>query len=162
MIILHILIKLTPTIEKHVDKEKVGCVEVGNLIEFLKENPTKILLIGNPKYFEGFIKHMEDTIGKTLNIICAESNYLEVLPVNASKGDALKRLSDYLQIPIGDTIAIGNERNDVSMIRVAGLGVAVKNSRSELIKDADYITEEECYKGVEEILYRVINDIEFY
>lgn len=154
--------KMTPAIEKHVDKEKVGCVEVGNLTKFLKVNPTKILFIGDPKDFDGFTKYLEDKIATKLNIICSESNYLEILPVNASKGDALRRLSDYLQIPIEDTIAIGDERNDVSMIRVAGIGVAVKNARSELIKDADYITEEECFKGVEEILNKVINDIEIY
>lgn len=152
--------KMTQTIDKHVKKDKVGCVEVGNLTEFLKEDPTKILFIGNPKYFDEFTRDLEAKFATKLNLICSESNYLELLPKDASKGNAFKVLADYLKIPIEETIAIGDERNDVSMIEMAGLGIAVKNARDELIKNANYTTEEECYKGVEEILYKVINNIE--
>lgn len=151
--------KMTNSIEKHVEKEKVGCVEVGNLCEFLKEAPTKILFIGNPNYFDDFIAHIQNKVEKNLNFICSESNYLELLPNDASKGSALQVLASYLNIPMEETIAIGDERNDVSMINVAGIGVAVKNARDDLIQKADYITTQECFQGVEEILYKVINNI---
>ena len=85
---------------------------------------------------------------------------LELLPNGASKGNALRELSKFLRIPIEETIAIGDERNDVSMIKTAGIGVAVKNATIEPKTHANYITDEDSYKGVEEILYKAINDIE--
>ncbi len=152
--------KLSPSIKKHVEKEKVGCTEVGNLITFLEKDPIKILFIGDPSKFKPFTEHLSKETNKKLNLINSEINYLELLPNGASKGNALRELSKFLRIPIEETIAIGDERNDVSMIKTAGIGVAVKNATIEPKTHANYITDEDSYKGVEEILYKAINDIE--
>lgn len=152
--------KMTPSIAKHVDKEKVGCIEVGDLYEFLKVAPTKILFIGKEKGFDPFISHLKRIIEVSLNFICSERNYLELLPADASKGRALQILADKLDISIEEIIAIGDERNDISMIEAAGLGVAVRNAKDELQKKANFITSYDCNEGVEEILQKVINDVE--
>ena len=76
--------------------------------------------------------------------ISENSSYYEkwfsVSNVRCSKGNALKFLSDYLNIPIENTIAIGNDKNDISMFEVAGLSVAVDNASDDIKSKVDYIT----------------------
>ena len=69
-------------------------------------------------------------------------------------------MSDYLNIPIENTIAIGNDKNDISMFEVAGLSVAVDNASDDIKSKVDYITLSNDEDGVavflEEILVKKI------
>ena len=67
-------------------------------------------------------------------------NYLEIFMKEAGKGSAVVRLSRYLNIPIENTIAAGDEQNDISMIEEAGLGIAMINAGDIVKKSADVIT----------------------
>ncbi len=57
-----------------------------------------------------------------------------IINENVSKGNALKHLAEYLNIPDSNIIAIGNDNNDISMIKIAKIGVAMGNSTSQLKK----------------------------
>ncbi|MCX7715541.1 MAG: Cof-type HAD-IIB family hydrolase [Clostridia bacterium] len=72
--------------------------------------------------------------------IQSSPNYYELLPKNASKGNALRQLAKVLDIPMKKVIAIGDNENDISMIKEAGMGVAVSNAIEPLKKAADCIT----------------------
>ena len=49
-------------------------------------------------------------------------------------------ISQYLNIPLKNTIAIGNDKNDISMFDVAGLSVAVANASDDIKSKVDYVT----------------------
>lgn len=68
-------------------------------------------------------------------------NNMEIVKSGIDKGTALKKLCSYYNIPVESCIAVGNDENDIPMIKAAGLGVAVKNADSEVKILADYITE---------------------
>lgn len=68
------------------------------------------------------------------------SEYLEYTLKGADKGNGVRFLSDYLNISIDNTIACGDERNDISMLKAAGLGVCMINGNEEAKRAADYIT----------------------
>jgi Cof subfamily protein (haloacid dehalogenase superfamily) len=70
---------------------------------------------------------------------CIIFSKLEIIDRQAGKGHALKFLADYLQIPIENTLAIGDGLNDISMLQTAGIGVAMENSPLELIWSAGYV-----------------------
>ena len=57
---------------------------------------------------------------------------------------------------MSQTVAIGNDNNDLSMIQMAGIGVAVENATSELKKVANYITNSNDDDGVAEFLKKLI------
>jgi Cof subfamily protein (haloacid dehalogenase superfamily) len=149
--------KITDIIEEYMLKDGVFCEAVGRLDEFLKCEPTKILIIGNPNCFTSYIEKLQKKINASLNYVFSEHNYLEILPEDASKGNALKRLAESESISIEQTIAIGDNLNDLSMIKAAGLGVAVENAQEEVKKCADYITKGNDDEGVAEVIYKVIN-----
>lgn len=73
--------------------------------------------------------------------------FLEYVKKGCSKGNGLKQLAEYLGISMENTIACGDERNDISMIKIAGTGVAVANARAEAKEVADYITQADHNHG---------------
>lgn len=72
--------------------------------------------------------------------VSSEPIYYEVLPKGISKGVVIPKLCDMLGISIDRTIAVGDNNNDVTMLEVAGLGVAVANATENAKNAADKIT----------------------
>ena len=85
-----------------------------------------------------------------------EEKWFSVSNSSCSKGNALKILSRYLNIPIDNTIAIGNDKNDVSMFEVAGLSVAVANASDDIKVKVDYVTLSNDEDGVAAFLETLI------
>ena len=81
--------------------------------------------------------HIVDEINENSSY---EEKWFSVANSNCSKGNALRILSKYLNIPIEDTIAIGNDKNDISMFEVAGLSVAVANASDNIKNKVDHVT----------------------
>ena len=72
--------------------------------------------------------------------IRSERTLYEILPKGSSKGNLLIKLAEILKIDPSKTVAIGDYNNDVSMIRAAGVGVAVANAVNEAKAAADIVT----------------------
>lgn len=72
--------------------------------------------------------------------VSSEPMYYEVLPKGISKGVAIPKLCEILGIGIDRTIAVGDNNNDVTMLEVAGLGVAVSNATENAKQAADKVT----------------------
>ena len=98
----------------------------------------------NLKRLEAHFIHKTDT---RFNSFFSADFLYEFTAQYATKGEALLFLADYLGVPVQQTIAIGDNLNDVHMVKVAGLGVAVKNAKPELKTLAAYITERDCGQG---------------
>ena len=90
------------------------------------------------------------------DFIQSEPTLFEILPKGVGKGVALAKLAEFLGIDPTHTVAIGDYNNDISMLEVAGLGVAVSNATSETKAAADHIT----VSNEEHAIARVIADIE--
>ena len=74
-------------------------------------------------------------------------------PLGANKGYGVEFLCDFLGVPIENAVAIGDEENDISMIRNAGVGVAMKNAVQSVKDAADYVTEHDNNEdGVAEVI----------
>ncbi|WP_026524024.1 HAD-IIB family hydrolase [Butyrivibrio sp. MB2005] len=93
------------------------------------------------KKCDRFKAAVEELGGDRLTLLYSNPYYLEIFNSEAGKGSAVKRLADHLGISISDTIAAGDEENDISMIKAAGLGVAMQNAIDAVKKSADIITE---------------------
>lgn len=81
---------------------------------------------------------------------------LEFNSVAAQKGRALLGLAAYLGIPPEETMAFGDDLNDVSMLRSAGLGVAMANAAPEAKAAADAHTASCDENGVARALERLL------
>ena len=72
-------------------------------------------------------------------IASSEVHNIEVFHPNAGKGNALLRLASLLEIPVSETVSLGDTLNDISQIRAAGLGIAMGNAMDEVKAVADAV-----------------------
>ena len=121
------------------NKEKVQCILHKG--DSLTDKPlTKILIIMNDTSELYRLSEGIENNGFNCEIVFSEINYLEILPAGVSKGKGLTKLINFLEIetPI-HTIAIGDNLNDISLLKAADQGIAVGNARDELKAIADIV-----------------------
>lgn len=75
---------------------------------------------------------------------------------SASKGQALTALADSLGISLEETMAVGDGVNDVSMLRAAGLGVAMGQAPRRVRASADLVTASNAEDGLAQVIEDVI------
>lgn len=88
----------------------------------------------------------------TLALVRSAPNNIEVSDLTATKGGALMWLCGYLGEPVSDSVAFGDNINDISMIEAAGLGVAMKNAEPENLAAADLIADTNDEDGVAKVI----------
>lgn len=81
---------------------------------------------------------------------------ITVMPSGVSKGDGLRRLARLLGIDLSEVMAVGDNLNDLEMLDVAGLGVAMGNAAPETRARADYVTASVDDEGVARAIERFI------
>ena len=77
-----------------------------------------------------------------------ESPLCDINPAGISKATGIRRICGLLDIDISETIAFGDDRNDLEMIRDAGIGVAMGGGLSTVVAAADYVTVSSAELGV--------------
>ena len=91
-----------------------------------------------------------------LVVTSSVANNLEINARLATKGLALERLAAYLGLEMSQTMAFGDDINDVSMLRTAGVGVAMANASPEAVAAADERTLSCDENGVAAALTRLL------
>lgn len=110
-------------------------------LSFLNRPFHKILVPGEPNAVRAFQETLTNTIGDKVEVYLSKPFFLEVINKGCGKGESIRRLASYLKIPIEATMGFGDSMNDLSMIRLCGAGVAMKNSSDFIKKNAKFITE---------------------
>ena len=90
------------------------------------------------------------------DFIRSERMLYEILPKGVNKGLSVRMLSEHLGIPRDRIIAVGDYDNDASMLREAGIGIAVANAAETAKRAADIIT----VSNDDDAIARVIEDLE--
>ncbi len=90
----------------------------------------------------------------------SSNRYLEFNALGVDKGYGLKWLADYLGIDIKETIAIGDNYNDVEMIKAANLGVCVISANDDVKANAQYVTKLDYDQGaVKEVIEKFVLEL---
>ncbi len=108
---------------------------------FLRQGFVKMLIAGEPEKLQVLQKKLRDGLGTRANVFVSKPYFLEVLPANCGKGQAVNFLADHLGISRKETIGFGDSMNDEDMIRECGYGVAMCNGFEEIKDIADFVTE---------------------
>ena len=91
-----------------------------------------------------------------LEVVSSWNNNFEVMKKGSSKGEAVTKLAEYLNIPKEQVMCIGDSENDLSMLEVAGIAVAMGNATEEVKAIADYITADNKNGGVSQAIYHYL------
>ncbi|MSD83341.1 Cof-type HAD-IIB family hydrolase [Lactobacillus curvatus] len=92
-----------------------------------------------------------------LVVTSSSSNNIEINHIDAQKGIALAAYTEQKGIPIEQTMAIGDNLNDFSMIKTAGIGVAMGNAVPTIKELANYQTATNIQDGVAQAIYHAID-----
>lgn len=135
------------------------CTEIfSDDIDFLKGKEIVKAIYMNTDY--DYLKRIESEITdltKDMDVSFSSNRYMEFNRKGVSKGTGLRRLCDILGVDIKDTIAIGDNYNDLSMIKEAGLGVGVANTIEGMRDQCDYITENDCdHSAIAEVINKFV------
>lgn len=86
------------------------------------------------------------------------ANSFDVMAEGVSKGDAIAQLNKHYSIPREETIASGDNENDIAMIKYAGLGVAMANAVDAAKEVADFVTVSNEEDGLLHVINKFILD----
>lgn len=125
----------------------------------LSELPVKALLIDyqNREPLEEMERWIRSELPGRADCFFSSRYFLELVSVGVNKGSAVTELCRRLGVDVRHSVAVGDENNDVSMIRAAGVGVAMANGVQEAKDAADYVTERDNnHDGIEEIIRKFL------
>lgn len=89
-------------------------------------------------------------------ILKASDNCFVIANKGTDKGSGLLKLAAHYGVSKESILAAGNEASDIPMLRVSGIGIAVKNAAPEVLKIADYICPDAADAGVAEAIRRFV------
>ena len=118
----------------------LGIKKVDNLSEYIDFPINKCLMLGEGDYLAKVEKKVHAALSDRLDVYRSEPFFLEILPKGVDKAKALEGLLDKLGCDRTELMACGDGYNDLTMIRYAGMGVAMANARDEVKAEADYVT----------------------
>ena len=149
---------------------KIKCELVPSVFDYIVEqNITVFKLIVSSTYNLSKIKkEFEDSTNLTIThihktgiykdkVIDKEYEYLDISPLNVTKGKALEFLTQYLELNKDDILSIGDNVNDIDMFKASGIGAAVNNAYDEVKQVANYVTDNSAENaGFAEAIYKFV------
>ena len=110
----------------------------------------KIMCMGDENEISLLHQNLLKEFKDKLNIYRSKPTYLEISDINQDKASAMRLLLEmkYENYSMENVVAFGDNYNDLSLIKEAGLGIAVANAKSEVLDIADYIAASNIEDGV--------------
>ncbi len=152
------------------DTENLHFKIVPNIKEYVNTNNSQIfkLVISSDESLDNVKDILIKNIPLTINhikkkkqykdmIINKEYEYLDITPKNIGKGYALNYLSNFLHVDTNDIMAIGDNVNDIDMLKNSGIGVTLSDAYDEIKKVATYTTTNTvANSGFAEAIYKFV------
>ena len=129
------------------------------------EHYVKFMFIDEAEKIDELAEHMPQELKDEYYIVKSTPNFLEVMHKQSTKGNGLQLLADKLGIDMSETMALGDQHNDLTMIAASGIGVAMANAVPEVKAKADVMTTSQNEDGVglaveKWVLYQSVPELE--
>ncbi|GER66588.1 Cof-type HAD-IIB family hydrolase [Weizmannia acidilactici] len=121
-----------------------------NTVDFLEHEPISKILYQNLNipYLRSLEPEMAHITDGYCTVSYSSNRYMEFNAIGVDKGQGLRDLAKILGIDLKDTIAVGDNYNDLAMLKTAGLPVAAGNAVEEIKKVCSYTTKADNNEGV--------------
>lgn len=107
--------------------------------ETIPEKVYKYIICCPPDKMREVRAYAQMIANRDIKIMQSSDYFLEVLPGTNSKTNGINKLCDLLHLPIDNVVACGDYENDIEMIQMSGIGVAVDNAQDAVKKAADIV-----------------------
>ncbi len=108
---------------------------------FIKNGSPKMLVPGDPEVIQELQKKLKENLGNKAEIFTSKPYFLEIMPPNAGKGEAIIWLAKNAGVDPKNTLCFGDSMNDENMIRKCGYSVAMCNGLDYIKKLATFVSE---------------------
>ena len=102
------------------------------------------------------VAHLRAALGETATVVDCGPGQCEVLPPGVNKGSGVAALLEHLGVPPDAAVACGDAENDVEMLRLVGVGVAMGNAKPPALAAADVVVASNDDDGVAEAVRRFV------
>jgi Cof subfamily protein (haloacid dehalogenase superfamily) len=144
--------EITPEARRYADFQHLELHEVGDLLVWLDQPPTKLVVIEDPEVLDDLKQRMLARFDGRLYISKSLPYFLEFAAPDVTKAAGLDFLSEQLGFTREGTVAFGDGENDVELVDWAGYGVAVENAHESVKAVADFVCPSVDEQGVAQVL----------
>lgn len=132
------------------EEDRIDIKVAGDLKAYIRESQlpvSKLVVIGE---HSSLLKSAREEISKIDTVETSSSSFdnFEVVNRGVNKGKALEILCSHMGVPVSETAAMGDNENDITLLKTAGFGIAMGNAVPALKEAADYITDTNENNGV--------------
>ncbi len=136
---------------------KIGYKAVGKLSDYVRKTGkpvTHILVIDSAENVNELYERYSNQ--KEYSVTPSGANLIDIVTFSSNKGNAIRAMCEMYGISLSECVCCGDSPNDISMLKVAGLGVAVANARDIVKEVADVVTDSCDNDGVGKIIEKII------
>jgi Cof subfamily protein (haloacid dehalogenase superfamily) len=144
--------RATPESDSYASFQNLPVHEVGDLLAWLEDPPTKLVAIGEPSALDGLEQRMKEKLAGRLYVAKSLPYFLEFASPTVTKASGLAFVAEHLGFQAGDTIAFGDGENDVELLEWAGYAVAVANAHDRVLAVADFVCPPVQEEGVSQVI----------
>lgn len=117
--------------------------DIGDIHHALHVPVYQMMIYPKEQEYEEILQKMEHTLVTYWN-----KHGYDLVSKECGKGVALKEVCDHFNIPIEESLAIGDGDNDIDMLKMAGISVAMGNAEESVKKVSQYVTDDIDHDGL--------------
>ena len=144
--------EITPQAEQYAGFQDLVLHPVGDLLTWLEEPPTKLVVIDDPQVLQELKERMIARFDGRLYISTSLPYFLEFASPEVTKASGLAFVAEHLGFSREETVAFGDGENDLELVDWAGFGVAVANAHDLVKERADFVCPSVNEEGVAQVL----------
>jgi hydroxymethylpyrimidine pyrophosphatase-like HAD family hydrolase len=143
---------VTPEARSYADFQGLEIHAVGPLDEWLHDDPTKLVAVGDPGDLDLLEDELKPRFAGRLFVSKSLPHFLEFAHPAVNKGSGLQFVAELLGFTPAETVACGDGENDRELLDWAGYRVAVANAHDEILQRADLVVPDVEQEGVAQLL----------
>jgi Cof subfamily protein (haloacid dehalogenase superfamily) len=154
-----VVARQTPYSRAYAEFQDIPVTEVGDLVAWLNEAPTKLVSVGEPDELAELRVPLADELGPKAFVTTSLPFLLEIGNAAVSKGTGAAWVAKRLGIAAERSVAFGDGENDLELLAWSGFGVAVENANLRLREHADSICPGPEEEGVAAVIQAFVDSL---
>ncbi|WP_343209661.1 Cof-type HAD-IIB family hydrolase [Anaerolentibacter hominis] len=135
---------------------KMEPILIPDMEAYIRFPVVKFMMVAEGDYLADVEIKVKEALGAGFSVYRSEPYFLEIMAENIDKAQSLATLLAHLGLTKEEMICCGDGLNDLTMIRFAGLGVAMENAADCVREAADFITRSNDEDGIAYVVERFI------
>lgn len=131
-------------------------VKPENFVEYVDFEMYKCLMTADPSRAAGLERELREKCRDRADVYRSDPYFIEIMPRNVDKGASMEKLLAIMGADREDVICCGDGYNDISMIKFAGVGVAMGNAQPPVKAAADWVAPSNDEDGIAWVVERFV------